>query len=134
MYESTRVHTQLKPEMPQEFADAQASANSKQREKDRQVADAYWNCAVTVIQWKHTYGSPLPDAPPDEFRISTPGEENPKSAEKTRLQYWHRLQRVWLSRDSWERSGTWSTQWLTEPTMNFLAAAKDYFDGASDSD
>ena len=126
-YASTRPHVRLRANMPPQFVDIPASAGPKQREAEERLAREYWSCVLTVIQWKHTYGSPLPDSPPEEFRLNTrlaPGSEPVSSS---RVRYWHRLQQVWFLPSSWVTSREWSTDWLTEPIKQGGAWIGNYF-------
>ena len=126
VYASTRPIVRLRADMPSQFVDAPASASAKHRAEEERTARAYWNCAVTLIQWKHSYGSPLPEMPPPEFRI----DEKPVApgmVSDARLRYWHRLQSLWLSPEVWTASRGWSTQWLTEPIAQAAGGIEDYF-------
>lgn len=81
VYASTRPIMRLRADMPSRFRDASKTAGVAQRLAEQRLAEAYWNCALTFIQWKYSYGSPLPDDPPDEFRIKVampagPGPSN----------------------------------------------------------
>ncbi len=114
VYASTRPQVRLRADMPPEFVDVPASASEKQREAEERLAREYWNLALTNIQWKYTYGSTLPDSPPDEFRLSTrlPGGSERQSSSQSR--YWRRLQKVWLEPSVWVKSASWSTAWITD--------------------
>jgi len=115
VYESTRPMQRLKTEMPAEFAES--SATGKQKAAQTQLAGEYWNVVLAEIQWRYTYGSPLPDTPPDGFRLLQRTAPGPEPLAASRFRYWHRLQQIWLKPESWETSREWSTQWLTEPIM-----------------
>jgi hypothetical protein len=124
LYASTRPTMRLRADMPAQFTDASASASSRQRAAEADLARKYWALAISAVQWRYTYGSPLPDTPPDDFRLfgDVPAGSEPLSA--SRFRYWHRLQLVWLSPDAWKVTHAWSTQWLTDPLMR----AGDWFD------
>jgi hypothetical protein len=117
LYASTRPIVRLRTEMPLSFVDTAASATAKQRAAEERLARKYWSVAISVIQWRYTYGSPLPDTPPQEFRVygESPSVSAPLS--DSRLRYWHRLQQAWPSPEVWQKSREWSTQWLTDPVV-----------------
>ncbi len=115
IYASTRPHMQLSADMPRDFVDFQATADPKQREAEERNAREYWNLALTVIQWKYTYGSTLPDSPPEEFRLKRQVAPESESDTSSRSRYWRRLDKVWLQPTSWVTSRSWRTDWLTAP-------------------
>lgn len=87
VYASTRPIVRLRADMPPRFADVSKTAGVAQRKVEQRLAETYWNCALTFIQWKYSYGSPLPDHPPDEFRIrvampAVPGPSNAKAPQE----------------------------------------------------
>ena len=124
VYLSTRPHVRLRADMPPQFVDIPASAGPKQREAEERLAREYWSCALTVIQWKYTYGARLPDSPPEQFQPSTQLAHGSEPVSSSRVRYWHRLQGVWLQPSSWVTSQTWSTDWLTTS----IAKTLNWFD------
>ena len=126
VYVSTRPHIRLRADMPPQFVDIPASAGPEQREAEEQLARQYWNCALTVIQWKYTYGASLPDSPPEEFRVKTQEAPGSEAVSSSRVRYWHRLQLVWHLPSSWATSQEWSTNWLTEPIKKGVAWINNY--------
>jgi hypothetical protein len=124
VYASTRPIKRLGADMPPQFIDTPPSARGKQRAADVELAHKYWELAISAMQWRYTYGSPLPDTPPDDFRLygDTPSASEPLSL--SRFRYWHRFQQVWLLPETWKTSREWSTLWLTDPIMR----AGDWFD------
>jgi hypothetical protein len=127
VYLSTRPHVRLRADMPPQFVDIPASAGPKQRETEERLARDYWNCALTVIQWKYTHVLQLPDSPPEQFWASTQLPPGSEPISSSRVRYWHRLQRVWLQPSSWVTSQTWSTDWLTKPIARTLNRFENYF-------
>jgi hypothetical protein len=115
VYASARPHERLRAEMPQEFVDAKINADPARQEEEDRLAHEYWNCALNTIQWKYTYGSPLPNTPPAEFRANENQTSKGNDESSTRLRYWRQLQRVWLLPTSWKTAREWSTRWLTDP-------------------
>ena len=127
VYLSTRPHVRLRADMPPQFVDIPASAGPTQREAEERLAQEYWSCALTVIQWKYPYGLQLPDSPPEQFRVYTELAPGSEPISSSRVRYWHRLQRVWLQPSSWVTSQTWSTDWLTMPIAKTLNWFDNYF-------
>ncbi len=113
IYMSTRPHVRLRADMPPEFVDVQTSATQRQRAAEENLAKEYWSLALTNIQWKYTFGSPLPDSPPEEFRVRGQPARGPDISGSTQARYWRQLQKVWLQPSSWVTSRDWSTDWLT---------------------
>jgi len=134
LYLSSRPVFRLRVEMPSRFVDlAPSSASPRQREEERQVALDYWNCAVTMIQWKYAYGSPLPLDPPDEFRVYARLGDTARPARgkdqalDARVRYWKRLRQLWVSPDTWKTSREWSMAWLTDPIYRLIDGFDTYF-------
>jgi hypothetical protein len=128
VYASTRPISRLKPEMPAEFVEAPRYATARQRTAEERIAQAYWNCAVSLIQWRYTYGSRLPDdPPPDAFQIGALDPTGSSLRESSRLRYWRKLQKLWNSPDAWTTSREWSTHWLTDPVRNGIEDFREYF-------
>src|SRR5579863_4595641 len=97
LYASNRNVLRLRAVMPLQFVDT--SVSPRQRASEEQIAREYWNCALTFVQWKYTYGSPLPAEPPEDFRIDDRLIGGAGAGPSSRLRYWHRLQQLWLSPD-----------------------------------
>ena len=99
-----RSEFRLRSAMPRAFFDAKRVAPEKRGSEER-VARAYWNCAVTQVQWKYGYAHRLPDQPVEEFRLSV-GEVGPIAQDEVaRRYYWHQL------RMSWDVTSVWETTW-----------------------
>jgi len=65
-YASFQPKFRLRTALPREFIDESSSWPAEKRVSEEKVARAYWNCAVTQIQWKYGYGHRLPQ---DSTRI-----------------------------------------------------------------
>jgi hypothetical protein len=113
VYLSTRPLMRLQADAPPQFLDA--NARSRHRAGEERVARAYWNCAVTFVQWRHSYGSPLPQDPTDDFRIDARTYGADAASEASRLHYWNKLREAWLLPASWRQSREWSTAWIIDP-------------------
>ena len=127
VYMSARPHVRLRAEMPAEFVDVQTSADPARQDVEQKLAQQYWNCALALIQWKYTYGTPLPDIPPEEFRIKSTATPGSESAASVRLRYWNRLRKVWLLPSAWTTTRAWSTDWLTNSLKHGLERVEDFF-------
>lgn len=127
VYASTRPVTQLRPDMPPIFLATPRQASAQQRAAEKRIAQAYWDCTVALIQWRYTYGSPLPDGPPDDFQIGGQTAAALKLAQASRLRYWRQLQKLWNSPDVWITSREWSTRWLTDPLNHGVEGIREYF-------
>jgi hypothetical protein len=126
-YASSRPVARLRPEMPASFVDPRRHANARQRAQEKRVAQAYWDCAVTLMQWQYTYGSPLPNEPPDDFQVDTADAISWQAPPDSRLRYWRRLQKLWNSTDAWTTWREWSMRWLTEPISQGIEDIRAYF-------
>jgi hypothetical protein len=127
IYASTRPHVRLRADMPPQFVDISASAGPKQRTAEETLARKYWQCVETTIQWKYTYGSPLPETPPMDFRVEKSADSgSDAAATSSRMRYWRRLQRVWVLPSSWVTSHAWSTTWLTDPIKDAFNWLNNY--------
>jgi hypothetical protein len=127
VYASTRPVTRLSPDMPRSFVDVPRHASAQERRGEERIAQAYWNCVATLIQWRYTYGSPLPGDPPDDFQIGALTGATPKAAQDSRIRYWRRLQRIWDTPQAWTTSREWSTLWLTDPLNHGIEGIRQYF-------
>lgn len=110
-YASFRQEYRLRPDMPVEFFDPSTIAPGK-RAHERAIADAYWRCAVTDIQWRYGYAHRLPEQPPYEFSIGA-GQgalENPA----VRLRYWQKLRATWGISSAWRERWEWNTISLSD--------------------
>ena len=99
---SFRYEDRLRDSEPREFFDAsQFPAN--QRAAEEKLAQAYWACAVSQIQWKYGYAHRLPDDPPEEFAVTTDAAGAAAKDGAARLRYWRRLRLIWDASAIWER-------------------------------
>jgi hypothetical protein len=97
--------------MPAEFVDVSNIDNARQRILEQKLAKAYWDCAVETIQWQYTYGSRLPQDPPQNFVPA--GADLTTLAPTTRARYWRKLQEVWYMPTAWQKNYEWDTSWTT---------------------
>lgn len=110
---SYRPKYRLRGEMPTFFGFTQ-NAPDKNTVQGR-VAGAYWQSALTDIQWKYPHGHPLPTDPPSEFRLDTKAFGLLAADADMRSLYWRRLQQVWMSPEAWTEHYEWDWSWTNDP-------------------
>ena len=106
-YASFQPTFRLKQEMPAAFADESSSWPAQKRVQEEKIARAYWQCALSNVQWKYGYGQRLPDDPPPEFLVTAKDIGTAASDPGSRLRCWHNLQRVWYLPNIWEKRYGW---------------------------
>ena len=110
-YASIRSEFRLRQDMPVEFFDPSHVPPGK-RTSEEKVARAYWNCAVTQIQWKYGYAHRLPEDPPDDFTLTTEQAGSAAKDPALRERYWQKLRALWGVSTMWERRYEWNTDTL----------------------
>ncbi len=129
-YMSYRPKSQLRLDMPPAFIDASSSLPSPKRVSEEVLAKAYWDCAVTEIQWKYSRAY-LPPTPPPEFKVG--GEDSgviPSDADD-RARYWKKLQEVWYLPTTWNESYEWDMGWLRYPIVSLRGRFQTYLEKLS---
>jgi hypothetical protein len=129
-YMSYRPKFRLRPDMPPAFADVSSSLPSQKRIPEQVIAKAYWECAVTEIQWKYsrTY---LPPSPPPDFTIASEAAGPNANDPDTRARYWLKLQEVWYLPNTWDKSYEWDLEWLKDPLVSLRARFQHYIEQLS---
>jgi hypothetical protein len=108
----TPVH-RLRPEMPKVFGLSPSSWPAEKRAEEARVAQAYWNCVISTIQWKYGFASQLPADPPSEFRIDQ-AEVGPVAGDPaTRARFWWKLKEVWYLPGTWKNGYEWDSSWVS---------------------
>ena len=125
VYLSTRPLMRLQADPPAQFL--RTNRQSGARSSEERLARGYWDCAITFVQWKYTYGTPLPEDPPDAFRIDAKTYGADANSQPSRLRYWSKLRETWLAPASWRQDREWSTSWLTEPVTKIVNWLDDWF-------
>jgi len=126
---SIRPVMRLRVEPPAEFLDMQLGRwDAKRRAAEERVARAYWERAVQLVQWQHSFGAPLPDNPPAEFNIE--GKDFQRGSVEagpvTRARYWKKLREVWALPQAWEKSYDWSTDWVRASLVSLQETARRF--------
>lgn len=101
---SFRSEFRLRSAMAPEFFDEKRVAAEKRASEER-IARAYWNCAVTQVQWKYGYAHRLPEQPVEEFKLNAAELGPIAQDEVARRYYWRQL------RMSWDVTTVWETKW-----------------------
>ena len=130
IYASIRPVMRLRNDPPAEFFEIGADWRPAQRVAEERLARAYWQRAVHSVQWKHSFGTPLPDTAPPEFTIQEKGSQ-PGTGEASavvRTRYWQKVRKVWPLPQTWDKSHEWSTAWVGEALLNFQQAARRLVD------
>jgi hypothetical protein len=122
-YFSYRPHFEIAPQMPNEFLDRSA-ASRRQHVAEERLAQGYWKCVVTTIQWKYRYGETLPASPPAEFVIANNEGGDDATA---RLRYWDKVHEVWYLSSTWQKQYKWSTAWITTWTDDIRAVGSWFY-------
>jgi len=112
---SYRPKYHLRPDMPPEFFRSTTSSAKAKQSLDQKIAWGYWESAQMDIQWKYPHGKTLPADPPSEFRIDAQALGPLASDSVTRQLYWHRLQDVWYTPETWQKEYEWSWDWASDP-------------------
>jgi hypothetical protein len=113
----------LRTDMPSAFSASEP--NPRERSVEQRIAWAYWESAQMNIQWKYPYGHPLPTDPPPEFRVDAQALGPKASDAATRQFYWHKLDQVWYSPDSWTRHYGWNFGWASDPLTSAAQWLRD---------
>jgi hypothetical protein len=113
LYASIRSEFRLRSTMPVEFFDA-SRVPAEKRAAETKIAEAYWKCAVTQIQWQYGYAHRLPDEPPAEFSVTAAAAGSAAQDSAVRARYWQKLRAVWGVSTVWHEQYEWNTISLTE--------------------
>jgi len=119
VYRSTRPVLSLSAQPPQLFYDSIRTSDPQEQQHARAVAREYWRVAVQRIQRNYSPNRPLPETPPEQFRIAYTAGDLESDAVAMRELYWYRLREVWNEPKIWVVSYGWSTAWVGN-TLNSL--------------
>lgn len=118
----------LKAQPPPGFTETKPEWNATRQAAEDRAAQAYWQLAINIVQWRFGFGTDLPAHPIDEFRLDP--KDFPRStvaaAPETRARYWNKLRTVWPQSTSWSEVYVWNTDWLRE-TLSFILEAVGRF-------
>jgi hypothetical protein len=112
---SYRPKYSLRSEMPSTFFSSSTKSEGQKKSVDERIAWAYWESAQMEVQWKYPHGHPLPPDAPPEFRVNAQALGSAASDPATRTMYWHRLQQIWYSPDTWKSEYEFDLGWAGDP-------------------
>ena len=92
-----------------------------------ELATKYWEIAERLIQWKYTFGSALPERPPDDFQTIGAGEKRSDSHEPVRIAYWNKLREEWGRPDNWHRAFGFDFQWPERSARTLSHDIENFF-------
>ena len=124
-YMSYRPVSRLRVDMPPAFVDVSHSLPSKGQVSEERIARAYWDCAVTRIQWQYSRAY-LPPRPPVVFNVSSEGLDAAVTDPDAQLRYWGKLQEVWYLPSTWTESHEWDFGWLKDPVGSISARLSNF--------
>lgn len=115
----------LKAQPPADFAETHKEWDATRQASEDRAAQAYWQLAINLVQWRFAFGSELPGEPIEEFKLDEKDfRHNPiAAAPATRIRYWNKLRTVWTQPQAWSETYVWNTDWLREfltTAMNFI--------------
>lgn len=120
----------LKPQPPAGFVDVQQGWDATRQATEDRAAQAYWQLAVNLLQWRFPFGTELPADPIAEFRLAE--KDFPRStiaaAPATRIRYWNKVRATWPLSSSWSETYVWNTDWLKESLSSFMEAILRFTD------
>jgi hypothetical protein len=121
----------LKAQPPPGFVDSQKGWDATRQSAEDRAAQAYWQLAINLVQWRFAFGSELPDEPLEEFTLAEKDfRHNPiATAPATRIRYWNKLRTVWTQPQAWSETYVWNTDWLRESVSKFMDSAFHFTDG-----
>jgi hypothetical protein len=112
---SYRPKYHLNSKMPEAFFPGRSADSLRVADSDKRLAWAYWESAQMDVQWKYSRNSSLPPEPPAEFRVDMKALGPATADPQVRVLYWHRLQNVWNSPDTWSTDYQWDFGWVRDP-------------------
>jgi len=126
-YVSYRPKFRLRVDMPPAFVDASSALPAAKRVPEERIARAYWDCAVTEIQWKYSRAY-LPPHPPPEFTVASEDSVAIATGPGSQARYWDKLQEVWYLPGTWTESYEWDFGWLRDPLVSLRVRFSNYLD------
>jgi hypothetical protein len=95
----------LTDEVPADFVTLRAPAAPPKTT----IAEAYWQVAERVIQWKYNRTLALPGQMPPEFRLAS--ESATVEDRAARVAYWAKLREEWLRPENWHTTYGFDVSW-----------------------
>jgi len=121
----------LKTQPPPGFAETHMEWDATRQSAENRAAQAYWQLAINLVQWRYAFGTELPAQPMEEFRLEE--KDFPRNsiaaAPATRVRYWSKLRALWPQRHAWSETYVWNTDWLRESLSKAMDSAMHFTDG-----
>jgi hypothetical protein len=114
VFASYRPKYHLRTRMPAAFYSEAGGDGSQNQSLQRKIALAYWQSARMDVQWRYSYGHPLPSDPPPLFHVDAQLLGPIASDPATRKLYWLRLQQVWDNGEAWEKQYQFDWNWASD--------------------
>jgi len=113
----------LNPAPPSDFIGLRSSANRS----DAALAAEYWESAESVIQWKYSRTSTLPEQVPADFKLADHnGTESTGEGPAARGAYWAKLREEWLRADNWHTTYSFDASWMVHDMEALSHAVSDF--------
>jgi hypothetical protein len=126
VYASINPVHRLQTDMPKAFSDSPASWPAGKRAEDAKVAQAYWDCVISTIQWKYGFGNQLPQDPPPEFSVSEAQLGGVAVDPVARARFWGKLKEVWYLSSTWKDGYEWDSSWVSRWPSTAAKAIHDF--------
>lgn len=108
---------------PSDFVSLRWSAKAP----ESTIAAGYWESAVSVIQWKYSRTSALPEQVPTEFKlVDNAGKGTTGESQGVRAAYWAKLRQEWLKADNWHTTLDFDLSWMTRDILALSRAVINF--------
>jgi hypothetical protein len=108
---------------PSDFVALRSSAKSS----DAARAAGYWDAAVSVVQWKYSRTSSLPEQVPVDFRlVDESGKGTNGDSPAARAAYWEELREEWLKADNWHTTYSFDMSWIVRDVLALSRAVTNF--------
>jgi hypothetical protein len=130
---SVRPQLRLRTDMPPEFQPASGPTLPDRQAGEHKIAQAYWDCAQSVIQKEYGFSNrvPLPVEPPAEFTVQSPELDARANDIQTRKDYWERLRKIWYLDSSWKSGYKLDITWLSDTLHAVTGWLQDFANHAA---
>jgi hypothetical protein len=113
----------LNTALPSDFVALRSSAKGS----DAAIATGYWAAAESVIQWKYSRATALPEQVPAEFRLVDESGKGPHGdSPAARAAYWAKLREEWLKADNWHTTYSFDMSWIIRDVLALSRAVTNF--------
>ena len=120
----------LNSQPPPGFVEVHKDWGATRQATEDRAAQAYWQLAINLVQWRFGFGTKLPAEPIDEFRLEE--KDFPRTsvvaAPATQRRYWNKLRAVWSQPEAWSETYVWNTDWLREALSSAIDSGVHFTD------